>query len=411
MTSHNDDDDNDDKDKNKDNDGYQNDASKMIAIDNVGIETKLSSFTDEKRRRRRRCQPPHHNGIEMKSMHFNDGKQRYLKQQKQKQKQQQQRHGQISPPNSPRSPPSPHIYLSPPSKKNDDDDDEKRTNNQKKQQQQQEPELNKNYTEILRKAAVGVAGGALITVGIPLIPLPGPGDFMVVGGLALLATEFPAAKKVLIRGRDELRRAVEECDEDEDKEEVRFSKVGDGDGAAAVVVELDDYVAIGGVRDEKGEEKRRRAVEECDEDEEEVRLSKSGDGDGAAAAVVVELDDYVAIGGVRDVKEEEKRVSEEEGVNEGKEWVRRYVDVAPCGNRYGSREVDDALIRAGKEVSQAMKMTSKSLKSVARNHLLPFMDKFANDYDDESTTTNAEEKKECSELFNDDEDGLMIGEC
>jgi len=359
MTSHNDDDDNDDKDKNKDNDGYQNDVSKMIAIDNVGIETKLSSFTDEKRRRRRRCQPPHHNGIEMKSMHFNDGKQRYLKQQKQKQKQQQQRHGQISPPNSPRSPPSPHIYLSPPSKKNDDDDDEKRTNNQKKQQQQQEPELNKNYTEILRKAAVGVAGGALITVGIPLIPLPGPGDFMVVGGLALLATEFPAAKKVLIRGRDELR----------------------------------------------------RAVEECDEDEEEVRLSKSGDGDGAAAAVVVELDDYVAIGGVRDVKEEEKRVSEEEGVNEGKEWVRRYVDVAPCGNRYGSREVDDALIRAGKEVSQAMKMTSKSLKSVARNHLLPFMDKFANDYDDESTTTNAEEKKECSELFNDDEDGLMIGEC
>ncbi len=48
-----------------------------------------------------------------------------------------------------------------------------------------------------RKLVVGVAGVTVIAVGVVLIPLPGPGWLIVFAGMAILATEFPAARRKL----------------------------------------------------------------------------------------------------------------------------------------------------------------------------------------------------------------------
>jgi Putative transmembrane protein (PGPGW) len=45
------------------------------------------------------------------------------------------------------------------------------------------------------RTTVGVVGGATVALGVALIPLPGPGSLIAVGGLALLGTEFDGAKK------------------------------------------------------------------------------------------------------------------------------------------------------------------------------------------------------------------------
>ena len=51
---------------------------------------------------------------------------------------------------------------------------------------------------ILRKVAVGFAGGIVIAVGLVLVPSPAPEGWLIVfGGIALLATEFSFAKKWL----------------------------------------------------------------------------------------------------------------------------------------------------------------------------------------------------------------------
>jgi uncharacterized protein (TIGR02611 family) len=46
------------------------------------------------------------------------------------------------------------------------------------------------------RTTVGVVGGTTVVLGVALIPLPGPGSLIAVGGLALLGTEFVGAKKV-----------------------------------------------------------------------------------------------------------------------------------------------------------------------------------------------------------------------
>jgi uncharacterized protein (TIGR02611 family) len=45
------------------------------------------------------------------------------------------------------------------------------------------------------RTSVGVAGAGTIALGVVLIPLPGPGSLIALGGLALLGTEFEGAKK------------------------------------------------------------------------------------------------------------------------------------------------------------------------------------------------------------------------
>jgi uncharacterized protein (TIGR02611 family) len=49
------------------------------------------------------------------------------------------------------------------------------------------------------RTGVGVVGGGTVALGVAMIPLPGPGALVAVGGLALLGTEFEGAKKVSTR--------------------------------------------------------------------------------------------------------------------------------------------------------------------------------------------------------------------
>jgi uncharacterized protein (TIGR02611 family) len=53
------------------------------------------------------------------------------------------------------------------------------------------PKADKAY-----RTAVGVTGGATVALGVALIPLPGPGSLVALGGLAMLGTEFEGARKV-----------------------------------------------------------------------------------------------------------------------------------------------------------------------------------------------------------------------
>jgi hypothetical protein len=50
-----------------------------------------------------------------------------------------------------------------------------------------------------RKVVVGAAGTATVALGIVLVPLPGPGTVLILGGLAILRREFPAAGRLLDR--------------------------------------------------------------------------------------------------------------------------------------------------------------------------------------------------------------------
>jgi len=68
--------------------------------------------------------------------------------------------------------------------------------------------------QMARKAVVAISGGALVVVGIPLIPLPGPGCLVVAGGMSILASEFPAARKVLDKGKEKLEVFAEKKDEE-----------------------------------------------------------------------------------------------------------------------------------------------------------------------------------------------------
>lgn len=52
-----------------------------------------------------------------------------------------------------------------------------------------------------KRIAVAIIGGLVLIVGIITIPYPGPGWLTVFAGLAILATEFPWAERLLARGR------------------------------------------------------------------------------------------------------------------------------------------------------------------------------------------------------------------
>ena len=51
------------------------------------------------------------------------------------------------------------------------------------------------------RTGVGVVGGGTVALGVALIPLPGPGSLVAIGGLALLGTEFEGAKKVNVKAK------------------------------------------------------------------------------------------------------------------------------------------------------------------------------------------------------------------
>jgi uncharacterized protein (TIGR02611 family) len=63
----------------------------------------------------------------------------------------------------------------------------------------------------LKRSAVTLVGVCLVLGGIALIPLPGPGLVLVVAGLAVLATEYVWARRLLRRAKSQAERAQEEA--------------------------------------------------------------------------------------------------------------------------------------------------------------------------------------------------------
>jgi tellurite resistance protein TerC len=55
---------------------------------------------------------------------------------------------------------------------------------------------------VARKVAVAAAGLAVLAVGVALIVLPGPAVLVIPAGLAILATEFPWARRLLRVGKE-----------------------------------------------------------------------------------------------------------------------------------------------------------------------------------------------------------------
>lgn len=58
------------------------------------------------------------------------------------------------------------------------------------------------------RTGVGVVGGGVTALGVVLIPLPGPGALVALGGLAILGTEFEGAKKVSVKGNAAVKKAT-----------------------------------------------------------------------------------------------------------------------------------------------------------------------------------------------------------
>ena len=66
---------------------------------------------------------------------------------------------------------------------------------------QEEADADVRSSSRLRRIAVGTVGGIVTLGGIALLALPGPGLLVVVGGLAILASEFDWAKSALDKAR------------------------------------------------------------------------------------------------------------------------------------------------------------------------------------------------------------------
>lgn len=63
--------------------------------------------------------------------------------------------------------------------------------------------LNSTYIAV-RRAAVFVIGGTILLIGVIMLVTPGPGLLVIPAGLALLATEFLWARRLLARLKEKL---------------------------------------------------------------------------------------------------------------------------------------------------------------------------------------------------------------
>lgn len=67
-----------------------------------------------------------------------------------------------------------------------------------------------NRSNPAKRVAALLGGGAVLVVGIVLLVLPGPGLLLVLGGLIILANEFPAVEKYVDPVQDRAMKAAEE---------------------------------------------------------------------------------------------------------------------------------------------------------------------------------------------------------
>ncbi|MEV7807388.1 TIGR02611 family protein [Microbispora sp. NPDC088329] len=58
------------------------------------------------------------------------------------------------------------------------------------------------------RIVIGVIGAALVIAGLIMVPFPGPGWLVVFAGLAVLATEFPWASRLLEFAKDKVKAAT-----------------------------------------------------------------------------------------------------------------------------------------------------------------------------------------------------------
>jgi hypothetical protein len=63
---------------------------------------------------------------------------------------------------------------------------------------------------VAKKVGAGVLGGVLLIAGVTLLVLPGPGLLLVLAGLLVLASAFPAAQRFVRPVRERARKAAEE---------------------------------------------------------------------------------------------------------------------------------------------------------------------------------------------------------
>ena len=60
---------------------------------------------------------------------------------------------------------------------------------------------------LLKRSAVTILGAALLVLGVAMMVLPGPGILVIVAGLAVLATEYVWARRLLVRAKKEATKA------------------------------------------------------------------------------------------------------------------------------------------------------------------------------------------------------------
>jgi uncharacterized protein (TIGR02611 family) len=75
-----------------------------------------------------------------------------------------------------------------------------------------------------KRIAVTIAGGAVVLVGIAMLVLPGPGIVVIIAGLAILATEYVWAERLLRMAKERAMQA---------KDKVLRKKANSDDGGAA----------------------------------------------------------------------------------------------------------------------------------------------------------------------------------
>ena len=62
---------------------------------------------------------------------------------------------------------------------------------------------------VVKRFAVTIVGVALLVLGLAMMVLPGPGILVIVAGLAVLATEYVWARRLLVRAKSEATKAQE----------------------------------------------------------------------------------------------------------------------------------------------------------------------------------------------------------
>lgn len=63
--------------------------------------------------------------------------------------------------------------------------------------------------QLVKRFAVTILGVALLVLGVALMVLPGPGILIIVAGLAVLATEYVWARRLLVRAKSEAEKVQE----------------------------------------------------------------------------------------------------------------------------------------------------------------------------------------------------------